>query len=162
MKLKDIFKFDLSTRGGAAKAKQTIDRYIISKDEKKEILNKIKNNSGGEEFDDGMEYYLIMDRSRLENNYMRFPDNISTFSTVISNYANTAKPRIFTKQEPLDVCIAFSVSKYDSNDYDYDFDENKSTKNRFIKSYNSLSLDDNTLFKRITAKEYYSLLKENN
>lgn len=113
---------------------------------------------GGDSFDDGMEYYLVIDRDRLGNNYISFPDNIAVFSTAISNYFNMSKSRIFTKLPPNDICIAFSVSKYDSSDNEYDFDEERCTKNRFITAYNNLSLDDNTLFKRITAKEYYSLL----
>ena len=115
---------------------------------------------GGESFDDGIYYYLVVKRMPVE------------LGKVVAPYANTVIykgefsgdiAKLYTNGHKCDAFthgfIAFSIyGKYDSGPVDAE--STIEILNSVLEDNGYLPLDENTeYFKRITAKEYYFLLK---
>lgn len=106
---------------------------------------------GGGSFDDGMEYYLIVNQNALSGKFECSERN------TISIITNLSGENTIQKNANVDIfsTVAFQTSKkikYDHRDgilYDillWDLQDN------------NIDIKDGSLFKEITAKEYYSLI----
>lgn len=150
-KLKDIFKLNLGTRGGIKQFNNIVNKYIINKKEKKELFKEIKNiNKGEDSFDDGMEYYKI-DTKFFENLSGDIHTTLSNFFiTSISNNGKLKSGAVYNIGEVVYMCGNAKIILY----------ANVTAKNQLnsqLEEY-GISLNNTSIFKPITAKEYYSLL----
>lgn len=127
-------------QGGVKQFNNIINKYIINKKEKKELFKEVKNiNKGEDSFDDGMEYYLVLDSIHISGRY-----GTSVCSVIMDG-------KIYNSVNEDQDIIAVSISnKMLMLDYGY-------TMKEILISYDN-DLTDSSKFKRITAKEYYSLL----
>ena len=139
------------------------NRYNLDKEDRKTLNEMISNQGGGT--DDGMEYYLALDVNTninigcvINDRFSRSEGQEVASSGIedlgegdIKLHARGASINNFT--------IAFATSSR----YCYDTRDRTTQKQTLEYICNELgtSLSDTSKFKRITAKEYYSLLDQN-
>lgn len=156
--IKDIFSLNLSTKSGATQFYNIINRYIINKKDKKELFKEIKNiNKGEDSFDDGMEYYKIVRTNNID--WYKNDLNYSIFVHYITSINKCQTNCTYIKNTG---CLAFATSSkivayQDDTQHPYLSSTTKDNLLEFL-SVQNYNLNDTTIFKRITAKEYYSLL----
>lgn len=112
---------------------------------------------GSEGFDDGMEYYKILNLQSLVNKFEPQPTN------AISALANeNGVVKCFYLHENDEIHIMNAIAFQTSNKISYGVYGVGSTilKEELIRNLEhfNISLNDTNLFQRITAKEYYSLI----
>ena len=145
-KLKDL----IDNKSNPKIVKKILDSTELSKLDKKDILNDLKNISNGDSIDDGMEYYLVL-KERENGGLEIYKTEFNVISSIsggeITMIGNLIVGDAFCIYNKL---IRISTSTGLVN-----------MKERFINALVSsgLSLDNPEHFKKITAEEYYSLIK---
>ena len=80
LRLKDLFKIDLSSKGGGKLADKIFNKYNITKEERKEIKNEIASGGGGGDSEEPkLKYIYIKIRFSDEN----INDYISIFTHIV-------------------------------------------------------------------------------
>lgn len=110
---------------------------------------------GGNSFDGGMEYYLVLNNQK----YKYYADSAERFTYAFHKIINLEGRNyigvIYGYDINNDNVIAFCTSRMQ-------FSSHREGNNNMIQKFeldNNVSLSDTSKFKQITAKEYYSLLK---
>lgn len=148
-RLKDL----INNRNKPKIVKKILDSIELSKLDKKDILNDLKGIDKGGSVDDGMEYYEI--NNNLFEKGGEDIDNIlsSFFITSIANGKLHAGVLHYIMDEAAYMCGNAKITLYNGVTA-------KNQLNTQLEQYGT-SLNDTSMFKPITAEEYYSLINNN-
>lgn len=125
LRLKDLFKIDLSSKGGGKLAEKIFNKYNITKEERKEIKNEIASGGGGGDSEEV--WYILTASDDLTSDTKELLKGISTGFNLIKAYIETYGGGAYTvtnsSLEHVDnitgysniVCFSFSGGIFSTN-----------------------------------------------